>query len=348
MSNLKIKIAILKKKNVIEFEKVSFNKPATKQVLVKISYTGICASQFMEFKGLRGKDSWLPHMFGHEGSGIIIDKGKGVKNFKIGDKVILSWLKNRNKGDDISGCIYKNKKKINFGPVTTFASHSLISENRIYKLPRNIKLIDAALFGCAIPTGMGLVVNEAKPNKKDICLVAGLGGVGVFCLIALKALGIKKIIGVDISNKKINYLKKLGFNNLMNLKNKNYLKRLMKITNNQKIDFIFETTGKSNSIQNLFKLLNDKTGKLYFSSHPKKGEKISLDPHELIKGKKIFGSWGGNSNLNKDIIIFNKLIKKSKIKLNKLYRVYPFEKLKKLIKSFPNSTEPRSVLRLSN
>ena len=74
-------------------------------------------------------------------------------------------------------------------------------------------------------------------------------------------------------------------------------------------------------------MLNEKTGKLYFSSHPENGKKLSLDPHELISGKKNFlGRGGGSSNLSRDILKFSRLITKSKIKLEKLYKVYPLKK----------------------
>ena len=192
MEYTKTKAAILKKKNCLEILDINLEKPGPNQVLIKILYSGICASQLMEYKLFRGKDKWLPHMFGHEGAGIVKMIGKGVKGLKIGNKVILSWIRNNN-SNDVSGFIRHKKKKINYGPVTTFGNYSLISSNRVYRLPKNIELESAALYGCAIPTGMGVVVNEAKPKKNDVCLVVGLGGVGIFSLIALKAIGVKKL-----------------------------------------------------------------------------------------------------------------------------------------------------------
>ena len=341
------KAAILKKKNLLEIINIDLDKPDSNQVLVKIYYSGICASQYMEYRAMRGKDKWLPHMLGHEGVGIIKKIGKGVKKFKIGDKVILSWIKSK-KGKDASGSFLHNKKKINYGPITTFANYSLISANRVYKIPKNIKFRDATLYGCSIPTGMGIVINEAKPKKKDICLVAGLGGIGIFSLIALKALGIEIILGVDNNQSRLDFLKKLGFKNLVNITDKNYLEKINKITQNKKLDYVFESSGKTSSIQKFFDLLNMRYGKLYFSSHPKKGDKIFLNPYELICGKKIFGSWGGGSDLDKDLKIFSKLLKRSKIRLDKLYGVYSFNNIKKLIKNFPKLNRPRTIVKMQH
>ena len=301
----------------------------------------------MEFKSLRGKDKWLPHLFGHEGVGVVKMIGKGVKGLKVGTYVILSWIKS-NTSKDSSGFILHKKKKINYGPVTTFGNYSLISSNRVYKLPKNIDIKSAALYGCAIPTGMGVVVNEAKPKKNNLCLVVGLGGVGVFSLIALKAIGVKTIVGIDNNEKRIKFIKKLGFKNIINIKNKNYISKIFKITVNKKFDFIFESTGKSKSIENSFELLNSRIGILYFTSHPKKREKISLNPHELISGKKIFGSWGGKAKLNRDIPKFNNLILKSKIKLHKLYRVYSFTSIENLLKNFSKLSTPRSLIKMKH
>ena len=347
MQFIKTKVAVLKKKNTLEVLDINLKKPGPKQVLVKIYYSGICASQYMEYRSLRGKDKWLPHMFGHEGVGIIKMIGKKVRGLKVGNKVILSWIKNDN-AKDVCGSIFHNRNKINYGAVTTFGNYSLISSNRIYRLPKNIEFKSAALYGCAIPTGMGIVINEAKPKKKDICSVVGLGGVGIFSLIALKAIGIKIIVGIDNNSKRLNLIKKLGFKNLININSKNYISEIYKITSGKKFDYVFESTGHSKSIENSFKLLNNNSGKLYFSTHPKKGQKISINPHELISGKKIFGSWGGASNLNKDIVKFSNLISKSKIKLNKLYKIYTFDTLEKLLDSFSKLSTPRTIIKMKH
>ena len=103
----------------------------------------------------------------------------------------------------------------------------------------------AALYGCAIPTGMGVVINEAKP-KKLMFVCSWIRGVGMFSLIVLKSIGIKHIIGLDINNKKIKLLKSAGFKNLINVNSKNYLRKINKITNNKMIDYIFDCTGAQN------------------------------------------------------------------------------------------------------
>ena len=85
MSNkLDTKAAVLIKKRIIKLININLKKPKKGQALVKILYSGICASQHMEFNFLRGPDRWIPHMLGHEGVGIVEEIGRGVKRIKKG------------------------------------------------------------------------------------------------------------------------------------------------------------------------------------------------------------------------------------------------------------------------
>ena len=124
------------------------------QVLVKVLYSGVCRSQVMEVSGGRGEDQWLPHLLGHEGSGIVVSVGEGVTKVSPGDGVILGWVKGV--GLEAAGAIYKSKNKvINSGRVTTFCNYTIASENRLVIKPAELPFDTAVLFGCALPTGAG-------------------------------------------------------------------------------------------------------------------------------------------------------------------------------------------------
>ena len=139
MNNLNAIAAVLEKKKKLNFFKINIPEPEENQTAIKFIYSGICGSQFMEYYGNRGKDKWLPHMLGHEAVGEVIAVGKKVNNIKPRDKVIVSWLKNKsNKKKDVGGRIKLKSKYINYGPVTTFSTISLVSVNRVYKLPKYI------------------------------------------------------------------------------------------------------------------------------------------------------------------------------------------------------------------
>ena len=339
------KTAVLEKTRNIAFKKISFPRPKKYQILIKIKYSGICGSQFMEYEGKRGPDKWLPHMFGHEAVGKVMEIGESVKNFKINDLVLLSWIKRKlRRKFDVSGSLLVKKKKINYGPVTTFSSYSLVDSNRVFKLPEYIEPKFGSLFGCSVPTGMGVVLNEAKPKKNSICLVMGVGAVGIFSALALKGIGIKNIICVDIDNNRLEKLKKIGFKNVLNFNEKNFQKKINSVTKNKKIDFCFECSGKANIITKSFELLN-KNGKLFFVSHPNSSDMIKLKPHDLISGKKIFGSWGGSSNLDKDLNKFDKTINKSGLNLKNNCHFITFNNLNDIFKKKRKIMKPKIIIK---
>lgn len=301
------------------------------QVLVKVFFSGVCRSQVMEFEGERGEDKWLPHFLGHEGSGKVIDLGKGVKKVKKGDEVILGWIKGE--GKDAFGPKFKYKNQsINAGQVTTFSNYSIVSENRLIKKPKSLPFDQAVLFGCALPTGAGMVLNEINPKSKDLVAVLGLGGVGISALIALKAIGVKKIVAIDILEEKLNLAIKLGASHALNAKDKKFFKSFYNLYKDG-ADYCFESGGQISTIELGFSLLNKNKGKLLFASHPADGEKISLLPHELISGKQITGSWGGGTSPDKDIPNMIKLFNLKKIKLDwMISKRYPLEKINEALK----------------
>ena len=286
------KAAVLTKIKKIEIQKFLVpNKLRDDQVLVKINYTGVCGSQIMEFLGNRGKDNYLPHALGHEAVGKVISVGKKVKKISPKDEVILSWIKG--KGKDYGGfqLANVNNKIVNFGPISTFSSLAIVSENRVFLKPNKMSKIEAVSYGCATPTGAGMVINQLKEikQKHKICLI-GFGGVGLSALLAI----LKKnpqIFVIEKNKKKQKFLKKFNVNVLDNTDIKKY---------NNFFDFCIETSGTTKMIEKGFDLIKKK-GKLVFASHPKKSNKIKLNPHDLISGKKIYGSWGGNCKLDNDI-----------------------------------------------
>ena len=148
------------------------------QVLVKVLFSGVCRSQLMELSGGRGKDPWLPHLLGHEGSGIVIAVGDGVTKVKPSDEVILGWVKAD--GLDAPGAKYMHGDQvINSGRVTTFCNYTVVSESRLVVKPASLPFDTAVLFGCALLTGAGMVLNELRPSVDQSVLVLGLGGIGL-------------------------------------------------------------------------------------------------------------------------------------------------------------------------
>ena len=171
------------------------------QVLVKVSYSGVCRSQIMEQRGRRGKDKYLPHLLGHEAFGVVVDCADDVKKVSVGNNVILSWL--RGSGISAETPVYKSKLgDINSGQISTFSEYTVVSENCVYQKPEFIPEYYAPFFGCAVPTGSGSILNSKIPvgNK---CLIFGCGGIGIHALCSLRSINPKLSISVvDLQKRK--------------------------------------------------------------------------------------------------------------------------------------------------
>lgn len=275
---------------IIDGVEVPLLKPG--QVLVKVFYSGVCHSQLMEASGARGADPYLPHMLGHEATAQVIDTGAGVTKVKSGDKVILGWLKGA--GIDAGGSVYQSPiGAINAGAVTTFSQLSVVSENRCYLLPANIGLREGVLLGCALPTGMGMVNNQINCQPQHSIGIFGLGGIGMAALIAAVNSQAHFIVAIDTSPAKLELAQKLGAHICINPRLQNAFEVVAEHTSGDMLDFIVEAAGSCSTIEQAFSLIHKQKGKCIFASHPKQGDKICLDPFELICGKKIEGSWGG-------------------------------------------------------
>lgn len=342
-----INTSVLLNKNKIKLIKSNFKTTLKKnKVLVKILYSGVCRSQLMEIDMKRGKDKFLPHMFGHEAVGIVERIGSNIKKIKVNDKVVLSWIKGKGINSSGDNMIIEGQK-INYGPISTLSNYSIISENRCFKVNDNFPSEIGCFFGCSILTGAGMVLNRFQIRNSDFVLVIGAGGVGFSSLLALKALNIKKVVVIDTDIKKKKLINKLGFKNIYKPNDKNLYKKLYKITNGHFFDYCFESAGSINSIELGFKYINY-SGKLLFASHPEFDKKIRLDPHDLIKGKKIYGSWGGDVLPDIDIMKIYRLFKKKKLLRFIETKTYPFKNLNNAIDDFRKGKILRPIIKMGH
>ena len=131
------------------------------QVLVKVHFSGICGSQIGEINGAKGSDPYLPHLLGHEASGVVLEVGPGVKHVKPGDAVVMHWRKGAGIEAVTPNYLWRGKK-LNAGYITTFNEYAIVSENRLTAIPSDSNLMIAALFGCAVTTGFGVIENNAS------------------------------------------------------------------------------------------------------------------------------------------------------------------------------------------
>lgn len=335
------KIAYLEKiKKPLKIKKIKFDNYLNDyQVLVKINYSGICRSQLMEIDGMRSSKKYIPHCLGHEATGIVINVGTKVSKVKKSDNVLLTWLKCSG-GDGGSGKIESFGKKINYGSITTFSNYSIISENKLVKVPKSFNKRLGVFYGCAALTGAGMVLNQTKPKpkKNNKILLIGLGGIGLYVLFALMYLKIKNVYVLDTDKNKNKILKKLN-------SNYHFISNVNELSNHKlKFDICYDSSGSTNGIETAFEMIKDK-GKVIFASHPSEDSKIQINPHDLIKGKKIIGSWGGACKPDIDVMKFYKIFSDDKFNIDKLTSTYNLNEINKAISDFRNGKTLRPIIK---
>ncbi len=284
------------------------------QVLVDVAYSGLCHTQLLEIRGKRGPDPYVPHALGHEGSGIVAETAPDVKKVKPGDRVVISWMKGA--GADVPSTAYiSGDLKINSGAVGTFMRRTVTSENRVTPIPDALPLREAALLGCAIPTGAGVVLNTAKVKAGDSVAIFGIGGIGQSAVLAADFSEAGTIIAVDVVESKLELARRFGATRLIDARKEDPLKSIMEITGGRGVAFSFEAAGRGETMEVAFEAVRPGGGLCVLVGNLPFGERISIDPFELIRGKNIAGTWGGESRPDKDIPFYADLYLSGKLNL---------------------------------
>ena len=314
------------------------------QVLVKIFYSGICGSQINEIDSIKEPDRYLPHLLGHEGSGIVEKIGPGVSRVKPGDHVVLHWRKGSGIESNTPNYIW-NGKKLNAGRVTTFNEKAIVSENRITPIDKDFDLKLAPLFGCSVTTAFGVVNNDAKVKIGQSVVIFGVGGVGLNIAQAANMVSANPIIGVDVLQEKLTTGKKFGLTNIFRVNKKNLDEKINKLGGGRGADVVIETTGNSKIIEKAYNLTSP-DGKTILVGVPSKNINIYSLP---LHFKKILtGSHGGSAIPDIEIPRYIRLIKKKKMTLkNIITHEFSLNDINKAIALFRTGKAGRIVIKMN-
>lgn len=286
------------------------------QVLVKVQYSGICGSQLGEIDGAKGEDKFLPHLLGHEGSGTVVATGPGVRQVKAGDKVVLHWRK----GPGIEAVPPKyrwNGKTVNAGWVTTFNEYAIVAENRVTPIPADSDMEVAALFGCAVTTGFGVVVNNAKLKIGESVVVFGAGGVGLNIVQAAAMVSAYPVIAVDLHDNRLELAKQMGATHLINSKKVDARQAIHDIVGAAGLDAFIDNTGQPAIIEMGYGLVKPQ-GRVTLVGVPRKGNNINVYSLPLHFGKGLSGSHGGEAVPEVDIPRYQSLYGAGRLRLREL------------------------------
>ncbi len=342
-----MKAAILFEQNApLVVAEVEVPNLAVGQVLVKVEYSGICGKQLDEVRGKRGEDPFLPHLLGHEGAGVVVNTGPGVRKVKSGDHVVLHWMKGSGI-DSATPVFLRNGTKINAGWITTFSEYTVVSENRATKISADVKSDVASLLGCAVTTGLGIVFNDAALKPGQSIAVFGVGGVGLNVLQGAVLVNAYPIVAVDLYENKLEQAIMFGATHTMNASRTDLETLLMGLSRGQGFDATVDTTGSAKVFQTAYNMTG-RSGRTIMAGVHDHQKPITIDAYPLHFGRQIIGSHGGATQPDIDIPRYIQLYQLGKLKLDEqITHRYSLDQINKAIDVVQKGQAGKCVISMS-
>ena len=314
-----MKAAVLTQFNTpLHIQELNIPKPDYGQVLVKIHSSGICGAQLGQIGGTKMREEFLPCLMGHEGGGEVIEIGHGVTSLNKGDRVVLHWKQGSGIESQFPVYYTPNGDRVGSGLVTTFNEVSVVSENRVTKVDDDIPYDIAALMGCSVTTGLGIINNEAQLKIGQSIGVIGAGGVGLNIIQGASLVSGYPIIAIDLHDEKLELAKEYGATHTINSTEQNVVEEVKKIVGSSGSDVFIDTTGRPNLIEMSCNLTKG-GGKTIMVGQPKPDESVTF--HNMLqhfKGKVLMDSDGGLTTPQIDINRYLNLYKQGTLKLDSL------------------------------
>ena len=253
----KMKAAVMTDLMKVEIQEVEVPKPKPDEVLIKIEYVGVCGSDLHYYEHGRIGDFLVetPFILGHEAAGTVVETGSGVKDLKVGDIVALEPGKTCGKCEFCKSGKYNLCKDVIFfatPPVDgVFQEYVAHEAGLCFKLPENVSTMEGALIE---PLAVGLhAASQGGATLGQTAVVTGTGCIGLCSLLSLKAMGVSKIIVVDIMEKRLQKALELGADYVINGKDEDAVERIMELTDGKGFDLGIETAGSQLTASQLIK-----------------------------------------------------------------------------------------------
>ncbi len=320
-------------------EELDLDPPGEGEILIKIHAAGLCHSDLSTINGDRPRQ--MPMVLGHEAAGEVMELGAGVKDLKVGDHVILVFVpscghcmpcmegrpalcepgaKSNGSGTLLSGetRLKRNGKPVHHHVgVSAFAEYAVISRQSAVKIDRTLAFEEAALFGCAVITGAGAVINTAKVPPGTTAAIVGLGGVGLMSRLAARLSGCRQIVAIDMLDDKLKLAKQLGATHTVNARDLNCVEQVKDITQGG-VDFAFEMASSVKALELAYKITR-RGGTTVTGSLPHPTHTMALPATNLVAEERtVKGSYVGSCIPNRDIPRFIALYQQGLLPVDRL------------------------------
>ena len=309
----------------LEIEMVDLDGPKAGEVLVEIKATGICHTDEFTLSG-GDPEGLFPSILGHEGAGVVLEVGPGVKSLKPGDHVIplytpecrecksctshktnlcTSIRATQGKGvmpDGTSRFSLKGKPVFHYMGCSTFSNHTVMPEIALAKIRPDAPFDKVCYIGCGVTTGIGAVIFTAKVEAGANVVVFGLGGIGLNVIQGAKMVGANKIIGVDLNPKREAMAKKFGMTHFVNPKEVkgDLVAHLVELTDGG-ADYSFECIGNVNVMRQALECCHRGWGQSIIIGVAGAGQEIATRPFQLVTGRVWKGTAFGGARGRTDV-----------------------------------------------
>jgi alcohol dehydrogenase len=301
---------------------VELDPPGPGEVLIAIRAAGLCHSDLSVIDGARPRP--VPMVLGHEAAGVIEEIGAGILDLKVGDHVVTSFVPScgvcepcagarpalcePGAASNTAGTLLSGAHRLHRGGadlmhhlgVSAFAQFAVVSRNSVVKVDRSLAFAQAAVFGCAVITGVGAVVNTAEIKAAARVAVIGLGGVGLAALLGAKARGARVLVAVDLSDAKLKLARELGATLCVNAATSGCVEEIREATSGG-VDYAFEMAGSQRAMELAYRITR-RGGTTVTAGLPPASVTFSV-PHVNIVAEErtIKGSYLGSCNPQRDI-----------------------------------------------
>jgi S-(hydroxymethyl)glutathione dehydrogenase / alcohol dehydrogenase len=309
----------------LSVEVVDLDGPKAFEVLVEIKATGVCHTDAYTLSG-KDPEGLFPSILGHEGAGIVVDTGPGVRSVHKGDHVIPLYTPEcrecsyctsgktnlcqairatQGKGvmpDGTSRFSLGGERLLHYMGTSTFSNFTVLPEIAVAKIREDAPFDKVCYIGCGVTTGIGAVLNTAKVAAGDNVVVFGLGGIGLNVVQGARMAGADVIVGVDVNPRRRALAEKFGITHFVNPSDVGgeLVPHLVHLTKGG-ADYSFECIGNVEVMRQALECCHKGWGTSVIIGVAGAGEEIATRPFQLVTGRVWKGSAFGGARGRTDV-----------------------------------------------
>ena len=323
----------------LRIETVELDPPGRGELLVKIAAAGLCHSDLSVINGDRPRP--MPMALGHESAGVVEALGEDVDDLEVGDHVVMVFMPScghcvpcaegrpalcePGAAANGAGTLLSGKRRLHCDGVdlnhhlgvSGFAEYAVVSRRSVVKITKDLPLDEAALFGCAVLTGVGAVVNTARLQPGQTAAVIGLGGVGLASVLGAIASGARQVVAIDLSDDKLGLARQIGASHTVNARDADAAEQVRELTQGG-VDFAFEMAGAVRAMELAYKITK-RGGTTITAGLPPPGAALALPLVQLVAEERtVKGSYIGTCVPTRDIPRYVALYQAGRLPVDRL------------------------------